>query len=389
MPAGGGGAGKEVCLVGGAVGEARVRTASVVEREVAPDAGGGGGDGVVRVQVDLLVLEGAPEPLDEDVVAPAAPAVHADPDAVLEQEPGERRAGKLRALVGVEDLGPAMTRDRLLDGGEAERAVQTVRHAPAERPPARPVHHDGQVHEAAGHGDVGDVHGPDLVRPRDRAVPEQVRVHRVGAVPPTRARLRRDRGDPHGAHERADAPATYTGELGLEAAAKAARAEPRHLQVDRIDTAHQGEIEGRDGARLVVHRPPADPERRHLLGDRQGVRPVDHRLALSRPALPSACSKKSFSSASCPILACSVFTSTGGSARRPPSANTSAAAAISWSFHAVIWPGCTSKRFDSSARVPSLRTAASATLALKAGAWFPRGPLDIPPLLSYSRNLSP
>jgi putative ABC transport system permease protein len=44
------------------------------------------------------------------------------------------------------------------------------------------------------------------------------------------------------------------------------------------------------------------------------MRPVDHRLALCRPALPSARSKKSFSSASSPILACSVFTSTGWSA---------------------------------------------------------------------------
>jgi hypothetical protein len=39
------------------------------------------------------------------------------------------------------------------------------------------------------------------------------------------------------------------------------------------------------------------------------VRAVDHRLARSNPALLSAPSKKSFSSVSWPILACSVFTS--------------------------------------------------------------------------------
>src|SRR5262245_43165854 len=46
--------------------------------------------------------------------------------------------------------------------------------------------------------------------------------------------------------------------------------------------------------------------------------PVDHRFALSKPALVSAPSKKSFSSVSSPILACSDFTSTAGSAPLPP-----------------------------------------------------------------------
>jgi hypothetical protein len=47
-----------------------------------------------------------------------------------------------------------------------------------------------------------------------------------------------------------------------------------------------------------------------LLLDRKIVFRVDHRLTLSNPALVSAPSKKSFSSAKAPILACSVFTCT-------------------------------------------------------------------------------
>jgi hypothetical protein len=43
---------------------------------------------------------------------------------------------------------------------------------------------------------------------------------------------------------------------------------------------------------------------------------VDHCFALSNPALVSAPSKKSFSSISSPILACSDFTSTAGGAPR-------------------------------------------------------------------------
>src|SRR5829696_1192396 len=110
------------------------------------------------------------------------------------------------------------------------------------------------------------------------------------------------------------------------------------------------------------------------------MRAVDHRFALGHtPALPSACSKKSLTSVNSPILACRVFTSTGGA---PVPAlgsgpNTPAAPSRSWAFHWVIWLGCTSNCWASSARVFSPFTAAKATLALKAGEWFRRGRLLI------------
>jgi hypothetical protein len=53
---------------------------------------------------------------------------------------------------------------------------------------------------------------------------------------------------------------------------------------------------------------------------------VDHRFALSMPALMSAPSKKPFSSASSPILACSAFRSTGGVPFAGASPNTAARA---------------------------------------------------------------
>jgi hypothetical protein len=53
---------------------------------------------VVRVQVHLLVLQGSPQPLDQDVVAPAAPAVHADLDPALEEHRREFLGAELRAL---------------------------------------------------------------------------------------------------------------------------------------------------------------------------------------------------------------------------------------------------------------------------------------------------
>src|SRR3954469_15254036 len=106
------------------------------------------------------------------------------------------------------------------------------------------------------------------------------------------------------------------------------------------------------------------------------MRAVDHRFALGHtPALPSALSKKSLTSVSSPILACRVFTSTGGV---PVPAlgsgpNTPAAPSSNCAFHWVIWLGWTSNCWANSARVFSPFTAARATLALKAGEWFRRG----------------
>src|SRR5262245_37322489 len=86
-----------------------------------------------------------------------------------------------------------------------------------------------------------------------------------------------------------------------------------------VDPPHHREVGLRHRPRQVGDAAAADVQSFRLLGDRQIVRPVDHRFALSKPALVSAPSKKSFSSVSSPILACSDFTSTAGrSAPLPP-----------------------------------------------------------------------
>src|SRR4051794_10787565 len=89
-------------------------------------------------------------------------------------------------------------------------------------------------------------------------------------------------------------------------------ARERELQVQFVHPAHDGEIGRGHRSGPVVDAAATDPERFGLLGDRQIMGAVDHRLALSRPALLSAPDKKSFVSISSPILACSVLTSTAG-----------------------------------------------------------------------------
>ena len=59
------------------------------------------------VQIDRLVFERPPQPLDEDVVHAPAPAVHGDRDTRVLEHTGELEAGERAALIGIEDLRPA------------------------------------------------------------------------------------------------------------------------------------------------------------------------------------------------------------------------------------------------------------------------------------------
>src|SRR6202171_6163629 len=109
------------------------------------------------------------------------------------------------------------------------------------------------------------------------------------------------------------------------------------LQMQPINTSHDCEVGFRHRARQVVHAAAADLQNLCLPGDRQIVLTVDHRFALSNPALVSAPSKKSFSSVSSPILAWSDFTSIAGMAGvPPPDPKISEAPPSSCDFHAVI-----------------------------------------------------
>ena len=67
----------------------------VIELDVSADPVSCLCDRGVGVQIDLLVFDGFPDAFDEDVVAPVAPAVHADGDAFLLEPPGEGFAGEL------------------------------------------------------------------------------------------------------------------------------------------------------------------------------------------------------------------------------------------------------------------------------------------------------
>src|SRR5918999_1384250 len=140
-----------------------MRTLGVVEVDVTPNAGLRFGDTVVGMQIYLLVLDAAPEALDEDIITPAPLAVHALQDAMGGKQRDKLTIGKLAALVGVENIGPTVPSDRFLHGLNAEIRREAVGEPPGEHLTAAPVHDHRQVHKASPHGKVADVHRPDLI----------------------------------------------------------------------------------------------------------------------------------------------------------------------------------------------------------------------------------
>src|ERR1700750_2765187 len=104
-----------------------------------------------------------------------------------------------------------------------------------------------------------------------------------------------------------------------------------------VETPHDREVGVRHRPRQVVDTAAADVQSLRLPDDRQIVLTVDLRFALSNPALVSAPSKKSFSSVSSPILACSDFTSIAGAdGAVVPDPQTPEAPPSNWAFQAVI-----------------------------------------------------
>ena len=89
-----------------------MRPIGIVVSDPTTDSGACLAAGLEGIQEHALVFQRPPQPLDEDVVHPAPAPIHRDADAGVFQRVGEGEAGELRALIGIEDVGPAEAGDR-------------------------------------------------------------------------------------------------------------------------------------------------------------------------------------------------------------------------------------------------------------------------------------
>src|ERR1700683_285029 len=96
------------------------------------------------------------------MVESAAAAIHTDGDPALLERSEELGRGERRALIGVTDFGLAEA-ERGLERRQTETSFHGVGKFPTEYEAAEPVHHGGQVQEAAPHRNVSNIGAPDVV----------------------------------------------------------------------------------------------------------------------------------------------------------------------------------------------------------------------------------
>jgi hypothetical protein len=185
-----------------------------------------------------------------------------------------------------------VTSQGILQRLDTERRLHRDRQSPRQHAAAEPIEHDRQIDKATRHRDVRDVHRPHLVRPRDLDAAQQIRIDLVAGLRFCRTRTAIERFHPHPPHQRLHMTTADLAPLECQQASQHATPGERELQMQPVETPHDREVGFRHRTRQIVDAATADVHSCRLLGDRQIVLTVDHRFALSNPALVSAPSKK-------------------------------------------------------------------------------------------------
>jgi hypothetical protein len=196
--------------------------------------------GLVGLEVDLLIFDGSPESLDQDVVAPASLAGHADGDLVRLQHPDELQAGELATLIGIVNLRSAGPGDRFLQRLDAEVGVYRVGEPPGQDLSAVPVHHGHQKQESTTHRQVGDFERPDPIGSIDFQSAQQVRIDLVSRMTLGSVGLPVDRVDAHLLHQGGDlAPPDTRKAVAAQDVTQPSGACKRVAQVQAILRSHE------------------------------------------------------------------------------------------------------------------------------------------------------
>ena len=157
------------------VGYSLMTATVVVVLDVIPDALSQARHIVLRVDIDILRLDGTPETLYPDIVLAASTAIHADFDTQFLASRQPQVARILATLVGVDDLRCAMGFHGPTEHLNAILLVQRVMQPPGHDTATVDVYYRRDVHEPVQHRYIGDVNAPDIIGTGDVEPTEQVR----------------------------------------------------------------------------------------------------------------------------------------------------------------------------------------------------------------------
>lgn len=124
----------------------------------------------------------AKEPFNKVIVDPAPLAVHAYLDIVVPQFLHKIVARELTSLVEVKYFRRSIFGDGLAEHFKTEIGCHADRHKVCKHLSRGPVNNRDQIDEAAPHRNIGQIDGPDLIRPFDNEATEQVEIDLVFRV---------------------------------------------------------------------------------------------------------------------------------------------------------------------------------------------------------------
>ena len=210
--------------------------------------------------------------------------------------------------IRVEYLRRTMLGQGLFQGLDAKVSIHAVGQPPGQELAAVPVHDCHEIQEATPHRDISDICAPDLVRPVDHHIPQQIGPDLMLRVFLAGIGLLIDRHQPHEAHQSADTMTPAFVIVALHVSGHLARSVPRRLQELLVDDRHEPQVLCALALRLIVQIRRGQREQRALTTHAQLVILAHHFL----PRVPSnwceASAKKSRSTTSWPILECSFST---------------------------------------------------------------------------------
>ena len=145
------------------VGYSLMTATVVVVLDVIPDTLSQARHIVLRVDIDILGLDGTPETLYPDIVLAASTAIHADFDTKFLASRQPQAARILATLIGVDDLRCAMGSHGQTEHLNAILLVQRVMQPPGHDTATVDVYYRREVHEPVQHRYIGDVNAPDMI----------------------------------------------------------------------------------------------------------------------------------------------------------------------------------------------------------------------------------
>jgi len=222
----------------------------------------------VVVDVDLVVLQTAPEALNDDVIRGTALTIHADPHLLALEQINKLRTGEMATLIAVDNVG-LTPRQRPCCRLQHEGDLQALVQLPVDDKAGIPVHDGVQIHPAVLHPDIRDVHRPHLIRPGDRQLPEQIGIDPVLQIALAQVRSGIDGHESHLSHVAAYGVGVDPISFPIHDGSDLPVAQKRVLRVEFVNPVLEANLlrGGRD--RLVVQAGAVQAQQLRLDADRQ------------------------------------------------------------------------------------------------------------------------